>query len=89
MTEAELGVLSTINGAQLFVIIAIFLIIIGFILSKYPKIKEFVLNWYNRKKRNEEILNTILQNKKDIADLKDSDKEDKKSININLTEVNL
>ena len=80
MTEAELGVLSTINGAQLFAIIVLIMIIVGFILSKYPKIKEFVLNWYNRKKRNEEILNTILQNKKDISELKESDKEDKNSI---------
>lgn len=80
MSEAELGILATLNGAQVAVILIIICFVGGFILSKYPKIKELITNWYNRKKKQDEILEIILKSKNEIEELQKSDKEDKEAI---------
>ena len=73
--DKAIEILEGMNGAQF---IAIFIVIAVFCVWFIPKIEQ-IKNWFNklyeRKKRRDEILDTILANKKEIEHLQNKDKE--------------
>lgn len=75
MSDEAINVLKGMNGAEFLIVFVAILIGVMYLIPKVKYLKELMTNWYNRKKKQDEILNTILQNKEDIKELKKKDIE--------------
>lgn len=75
MSDTAITILREMNGAEFVIVFAVIVIAIMYLVPKIKYVKELMTSWYDRKKRQEEVFESILQNKKDIEQLQKNDIE--------------
>lgn len=73
MEDTAIQILQNMNGAEFVIVFAILILAVVYLVPKIKYVHELLTSWYEKKKRQDEVFETILQNKKDIEELQKND----------------